>query len=203
MNQSKLKNKIGASNSNEEMSAGEITPDKENAPEKEKETPSEQVVLESVEPTLEQRLEELNRSNEQLRDQLLRAVAEFENYKKRRAIDLENLIVLSTESIISDLLPILDDLDRLVSNSSHGELESLIEGARLIRQKLFENLKRRGLEEIDAVGEKFNPELHEALMQLPSAEMEPETVIEVHEKGYKLGGKLLRPCRVIVAAAKE
>ncbi len=142
--------------------------------------------------------------NEKLRDQMLRACAEFENYKKRRAAELERMTATAAETVISDLLPVLDDLDLLLANSSEkGELKSLLEGAQMIRQKLFTALEKQGLEAIEAEGVPFDPEVHEALMQQSTDEAEPDMVIGVQRTGYRLGGILLRPSRVIVSSQPD
>lgn len=159
-----------------------------------------EVILETEESAVEKLMAE----NERLRDQMLRAAAEFENYKKRRASDLTQMSIMASEDFIVDLLPVLDDLELMIKNSKNSkDFDALIQGAELIRQKLSDLLKKRGVEVVEAEGQLFNPDLHEALLQLPSADVEPDTVLEVHQKGYKLGGKLLRPSRVIISTTQE
>ncbi len=149
----------------------------------------------------EEQVRVLVEENEKLRDQLLRARAEFENFRRRRNNELEQLILTATESLITDLLPVIDDLERLIDSAKEAdESGPLVDGARMIHLKLLNLLERRGLERIRAEGEPFDPELHEALMQQPSDEAKPGTVIGEHQPGYLLGGKLLRPSRVVVAA---
>ncbi|MBS1260901.1 MAG: Protein GrpE [Calditrichaeota bacterium] len=147
---------------------------------------------------------ELEQENERLRDQLLRARAEFENFRRRTNREFEEFATLANAGLIEELLPVLDDLKLLVENAEQKEdAAGLLDGARLIQQKFSELLKRRGLEEVAAEGEPFDPDRHEALMELPTEDAKPGTVVSVQQTGYRLGPKLLRPSRVIVAAEPE
>jgi molecular chaperone GrpE len=149
----------------------------------------------------EETIRQLQEENDRLRDQMLRARAEFENYKRRRAGEMDQMTTLAAEGLITDLLPILDDFDLLIGHAGDTSAPTpLLDGAVKIRQKLIEQLEKRGLTTIEAEGQEFDPDMHEALMQQPSMEHEPGTVIAVHQKGYRLGDKLLRPARVVVAA---
>lgn len=164
------------------------------------EAPADEVQLSDAEKTILQ----LNEENERLRDQMLRARAEFENYKRRRNSDLASLNAAANEGLISDLLEVLDDFDLLIEHANKTEGEKpLLEGALKIQEKLNGLLAKRGLEPLNAEGESFDPELHEALMQQPSADHEPGTVMAVHQKGYRLGEKLLRAARVIVSGEAQ
>ncbi len=151
--------------------------------------------------SLTDKIEALQQEKDALRDKMLRAAAEFENYKKRRSAELERITSTASRDLIEDLLPAIDDLDLLLANNNDStELEPFLKGAVMIRQKLLDALKRRGVEIMDPTGEPFNPELHEALMEQPSPDAEPGTVLMIHQKGYTIKGALLRPARVIVAA---
>lgn len=172
----------------------------ESVPRRDADMDSDRVELTS----LEERIEALTEEKKKLQDQLLRTAAEFENYKKRRAAEFNRLAESAAEGLILDLIPILDDLDLLISNSgSSADNSVVIDGARMIRQKLFETLQRRGFERIEAEGQPFDPEIHEALMQQPSEEVESDTVIAVHQQGYRLKDRLLRPSRVIVSTEPD
>jgi molecular chaperone GrpE len=150
------------------------------------------------------KLTELTEENDRLRDQALRTRAEFENFRRRKNREIEEYTALANESLIEDLLPVLDDLGLLLGNAEEKpDTAALIAGARLIQQKFLDTLKKRGLEEVEAEGTPFDPDLHEALLETPDAEAEPGTVLNVHQTGYKLGNKLLRPSRVIIAAAQD
>ncbi len=162
-------------------------------------------VHDSVEITEENnRIEQLIQEKQEIQDQMLRNAAEFENYKKRRIAEQERLSTSLTEGLIRDLLPVIDDLDLMIQNANcSGNETAVLDGAKLIREKLFDLLKRRGLEEINAEGQQFDPEFHEALMQQPSEDVEPDTVLMVQQTGYMLKNKLLRPSRVIVSTQVE
>jgi|GEM_PF-1850907 len=148
-----------------------------------------------------EKVEALTAENDRLRDQMLRARAEFENYKRRRRAETEQLSRLANEGLIEDILPVLDDFELFLKNAEkENTKESLLEGARMIRQKLFSSLEKRGLEKIDAKGKVFDPEWHEALLEIPQPGVEPGTIIEVQQEGYRLGQKLIRPSRVILAS---
>ena len=132
---------------------------------------------------------------------LKRLAAEFENYRKRVARDQEALVARAHERLVKDLLPVLDDLERaLVAASEHQEAQ-LEDGVRLVHRELASVLAREGLAEIDTQGQ-FDPHVHEALLAQPS-EQEEGSVIEVVQKGYRLGDRVLRPARVVVARATE
>ncbi|MFH0883085.1 MAG: nucleotide exchange factor GrpE [bacterium] len=165
------------------------------------ETAAEQIAAEVTLADTDEKIRQLTEENDRLRDQMLRNRAEFENYKKRRSVEFETLSQLANEGLVSDLLPVLDDLDLLLDHTEkNGQASPLYEGAEKIRQKLWVLLERRGVSRIEAEGKPFNPDEHEALMQQPSPDVEPGHVLAVHQHGYRFGNKLLRPSRVIVAS---
>jgi molecular chaperone GrpE len=134
-------------------------------------------------------------------DDLKRLAAEFENYKKRTAREQASLSARAAERLVKELLPIVDDLERaLVAAEAHQEAQ-LEEGVRLVHRQLAAALEREGLAEIEVDG-KFDPHVHEALLSQPS-DADEGSVIEVLQKGYRLGDRVLRPARVVVAAPKE
>jgi molecular chaperone GrpE len=139
--------------------------------------------------------------NEELIDTLQRLQAEFDNYRKRGARDQENLVARAHERLVKELLPVVDDLERALDAAEHHEEAKLEEGVRLVHRALTEALTREGLAEIETNG-KFDPHVHEALLTQPS-EADEGSVIEVLQKGYRLGDRVLRPSRVVVAGAKE
>ena len=130
-------------------------------------------------------------------EHLQRVAADFENYRKRAARDQESLVARAAERLVRELLPVLDDLERALQAAEQHEEAKLEEGVRLVHRQLAETLRKEGLEEIPTDG-KFDPHLHEALLAQP-AEAEAGTVIEVLQKGYRLGDRVLRPARVVVA----
>jgi molecular chaperone GrpE len=140
------------------------------------------------------------KAEEHLND-LKRLAAEFENYKKRTAREQAALSTRATERLVKELLPIVDDLERALEAAEEHEEAKLEEGVRLVHRQLASALEREGLAEIETNG-KFDPHVHEALLSQPS-EADEGSVIEVLQKGYRLGDRVLRPARVVVAAPKE
>ncbi|MDP8206694.1 MAG: nucleotide exchange factor GrpE [Candidatus Electryonea clarkiae] len=141
---------------------------------------------------------------DKLNERMLRQAAEFDNYKKRHATELERIISTASEYLIRDLLPVLDDIDLMLANAESGNnTKSLVEGAKMIRQKLYGVLIQRGLEKIEAEGQPFDPDYHEALLEQPSTDVEPGTVIGVHQNGFTLKGKLIRPSKVIISKTPD
>jgi molecular chaperone GrpE len=146
-------------------------------------------------------LEALRAENEELIDTLQRVKAEFDNYRKRAARDQENLVARAGERIVKELLPVLDDLERVLEAAEQHEEAKLEEGVKLVHRQLEQLLEREGLAPVATDG-KFDPHVHEALLTQPSA-AEEGAVIEVLQKGYRLGDRVLRPARVVVAGPKE
>jgi molecular chaperone GrpE len=134
-------------------------------------------------------------------DRLLRLAADFENYKKRAARERQEYVQLANERLVAELLPILDDLERALSAAEQHEEAQLEDGVRLVHRSLANLLERYGVTSIEAEG-KFDPHVHEALLSQPS-EAEEGSVIDVVQKGYKLGDRVVRPARVVVAAPTE
>jgi molecular chaperone GrpE len=132
-------------------------------------------------------------------DRLLRLAADFENYKKRAARERTEYIALANERLIAELIPILDDLERALAAAEQHEEAQLEEGVELVHRSLAALLARHGVTPIETEG-KFDPHVHEALLSQPS-EAEEGSVIDVVQKGYKLGERVVRPARVVVAAA--
>ncbi len=132
-------------------------------------------------------------------DRFLRQVAEVENLKKRMAREKTEAIRYANESLIRDLLPILDNLERAVDHAKGGNGKPLQEGVEMVLKGLLDVLNKHGVTQISAKGESFDPEKHEAIAQVESEEHEPNTVVEEHHKGYFLLDRLLRPSLVSVA----
>ncbi|HEY4411553.1 MAG TPA: nucleotide exchange factor GrpE [Gaiellaceae bacterium] len=131
-------------------------------------------------------------------DRLLRLAADFENYKKRAARERAEYVALANERLLKELLPILDDLERALNAAEEHEEAQLEEGVRLVHRSLASLLERQGVKEIATVG-KFDPHVHEALLAQPSEDAAPGDVLDVIQKGYTLGDRVVRPARVIVA----
>jgi molecular chaperone GrpE len=131
-------------------------------------------------------------------DRWKRTAADFDNFRKRATREREEYVTLANERLVKELLPILDDLERaLVAATEHQEA-ALEDGVRLVHQSLENLLARQGIREIDATG-MFDPHVHEALLSQPSDAAEG-SVIDVVQKGYTLGDRVVRPARVVVAA---
>ncbi|MEW6442880.1 MAG: nucleotide exchange factor GrpE [bacterium] len=137
---------------------------------------------------------------DQLQDQLLRLRADFENFRKRVTKEKADTIQYGNEALLKDLLPVIDNIERVLSFSLREQnWKSLQEGIELVLADMRKALKQRGLEPIEAKGSLFDPNLHEAVQTVPSAEADPNTVLEEFQKGYLFRGRLLRPAMVVVA----
>jgi molecular chaperone GrpE len=153
------------------------------------------------ERSVEEQLAALEAERDEHLNDLKRVAAEFENYRKRVLRDQESLVARAHERLVKELLPVLDDLERALEAARDSGTRSVEEGVRLVHRELESALAREGLAEIDTNGQ-FDPHVHEALLSQPSSE-EEGSVIEVVQKGYRLGDRVLRPARVVVAAAPE
>jgi molecular chaperone GrpE len=142
-------------------------------------------------------VEALQKERDELVDTLQRVQAEFENFRKRAARDQASLVARAHERLVKELLPVLDDLERAVEAAEAHEEAKLEEGVALVTRSFADVLRREGLVEVETDG-KFDPHVHEALLSQPS-EAEEGTVIEVIQKGYRLGDRVLRPARVVIS----
>ena len=129
---------------------------------------------------------------------LQRLAAEFENYRKRAVRDQERVVAHANERLVRELLPVLDDLNRALEAADRHEEAALVEGVKLVEQSLRNTLTKEGLVEIETDG-LFDPHVHEALLAQPLDGAEPGSVLEVVQRGYRLGDRVVRPARVIVA----
>jgi molecular chaperone GrpE len=152
------------------------------------------------EPLQEEQAEQAEQveQEEPVDDRLLRLAADFDNYKKRAARERDEYVTRANERLLKELLPILDDLERALKSAEQHEEAQLEEGVRLVHRSLASLLERNGVEEIATEG-KFDPHVHEALLAQPAEDREQGDVIDVIQKGYKLGDLVVRPARVIVA----
>jgi molecular chaperone GrpE len=131
-------------------------------------------------------------------ERYLRALAELDNYKKRAARDKAEIIKYGKEDLIKDIVPFLDSLDRALAHTDAGDAQTFKDGIALIQDQLLCCLKKHGVERIESVGSDFDPNFHEALMQMESADHQDNQVVSEMEKGYLLNGRLIRPSRVCV-----
>ena len=148
-------------------------------------------------------LTQLQKKYDELNNQNVRLAAAFDNYRKRQAQERESLINYGTESALTKLIEVLDNFER-AQKSLEGveDISKIKESFDVLQKQTYETLTKMGLEEIKAVGEEFDPNFHEAVMQTPTSEHPEHTVIADLRKGYKLGDKVLRPTMVNVAAAE-
>ena len=147
----------------------------------------------------EKALEEEKAKYAELNDKYLRLFSEFDNFRKRTAKEKLDLTVTASESVIKDILPVLDDFERALQNMEKNGNEADLQGVTLIFNKLKDTLKKKGLEEIEAMGVEFNTDEHEALTMIPAPEEDKKgKVLDVIQKGYKLNGKVIRFARVVV-----
>jgi molecular chaperone GrpE len=146
----------------------------------------------------EQQEEQAEQPEQEVDDRLLRLAADFDNYKKRAARERLEYVTLANERLVKELLPILDDLERALEAAAEHEEAKLEDGVRLVHRSLAQLLEREGLKEIETDG-RFDPHVHEALLAQPSEEHGTGAVLDVIQKGYKLGERVIRPARVIVS----
>lgn len=135
-------------------------------------------------------------------DRLLRTTADFDNFKKRATREKQDAIKYANESLLEKLIPSLDAFDMALAatmNGSAGSIQSLQAGINMVYQQLKGALVEAGLEEVDATGKAFDPNLHEAVSQRETSDVPEGQVIEQMRKGYKLRDRLLRPASVVVA----
>ena len=146
-------------------------------------------------------LEALQKERDELLDTLQRVQAEFDNYRKRAARDQQSLVTRAHERLVKELLPVLDDLERALEAAEAHEEAKLEEGVELVTRSFADVLRKEGLEEIQTDG-KFDPHVHEALLSQPS-EAEEGSVLEVLQKGYRLGDRVIRPARVVISRGSD
>ena len=146
---------------------------------------------------LEERLALLERERDEYLADLKRVAAEFDNFRKRVARDQEAQAARAHEKLVKELLPVLDDLERALVAAEEHEEAKLEEGVRLVHRELRSALAKEGLVEIETDGA-FDPHVHEALLTQPSEEADG-AILEVIQKGYRLGDRVLRPARVVIS----
>lgn len=155
--------------------------------------------FETLSPDTIDALAALETQVEELKDQLLRQRAEFENYRKRTSREVERFRKTATETVIHDILPVLDNLELAVSHAEDSDAP-IANGVSMVVKQLIEVLERSGLECIEALGQPFDPNVHEAVSQIESDDVPKDIVAQEIQRGYKLGGQILRPTKVVVSA---
>ncbi|WP_078545542.1 nucleotide exchange factor GrpE [Litchfieldia alkalitelluris] len=166
-----------------------------------------QVDMEQQEATMEK--DDLTIANEKIADleakladsenRLFRLQADFENYKRRIRLDQEAASKYRAQSLVTDLLPALDNFERAMKVEAKDEgTKSLLQGMDMVYRSLVDALSKEGVETIESVGSQFDPHLHQAVMQVEEADAEPNVVLEEFQKGYKLKDRVIRPTMVKV-----
>ena len=151
---------------------------------------------------LEERLEAAEKKAQEEHDRLLRVMADFENYKKRMEREMNDYRKFANESLVREILPIIDSLEKALEVSNHQDersLGSLREGVAMTLKGLLNGLEKFGVIPIESVEEPFDPNFHQAVMQEESAEHSGNTVVQELQKGYMIGDRLLRPAMVVVS----
>jgi molecular chaperone GrpE len=150
------------------------------------------------------KIKTLEEDRDRLSDLLKRKVAEFENYKRRTEQEISNIYKYAAEGFIKKIIAVYDDLARSLEHASEkSDINSLIEGLKMVFDKFTKTLEEEGVKRIEAKGKEFDYELHEALMQQPSNEVEPNTVLQEVEPGYTYKDKVLKHTKVIVSQAAD
>jgi molecular chaperone GrpE len=150
---------------------------------------------------IELQLEKAQQTIKDYWDQIMRLRAEIDNNRKRAERDIENAHKYATRGLLENLLPVVDSMEmgQAAANAENATLESIREGSALTMNMFVQVLEKHGLEQIDPLGEKFDPEKHQAISMTESAEAESNTVVEVMQKGFQLNDRLVRPAMVVVA----
>ena len=174
-----------------------INPEKENSEIKES--------AEAAAQPNDKRIEELENEVADLKDKLLRRAAEFENYKRRTENDQLNLLKYAAESFIIRLLPVIDDFERSLQHiDSSRDVDSIMTGLKLIYDKLMKVLDEQGVNKIESLGQPFDVNFHEALMQRKADDnVAPHTVLDELEKGYMYKDRVIRHAKVVVSEDQE
>ena len=139
----------------------------------------------------------------ELHDKYLRLHAEFENYRRRTAREALEQAVVSEQKVLAAFLGVVDDFDRAIEGGEGQDAAAFFSGMKMIHGQFVRLLEGFGLEAVGAVGEKFDPALHEALMKQPSDEIGEDCIVAVFQKGYAAKGKVLRHAKVVVSAGKS
>lgn len=149
-------------------------------------------------------VKDMETSAQSYKDQLLRKAAELENYRRRSEAEAANLIQYASERLLLSLLPVLDDFTRsLKAGAESRDYEAFYRGVELIQGKFTRTLEKHGLMPFESLGKPFDVAYHDALLQIPRADVPPHTVLEEVERGYMLHDRVLRHAKVIVSAEPE
>lgn len=156
--------------------------------------------------SLESKLDSVTKECQENYDRLLRVSAEFENYKKRSARELADVHKYANQSLVRDLLPVIDNLELAIKSaaeSTNAVDGCLLDGVELTRKEILKVFEKNSIEQIEAMGKPFDPNFHEAVMREESDEYPENTVVNELQKGYMMHDRLIRPAMVVVAMAKS
>ncbi|MEW9675816.1 nucleotide exchange factor GrpE [Lentibacillus sp. L22] len=153
---------------------------------------------ESVMESLKEEIASLKQEKEDMYQRVLRSQAEFENFKKRTQKEREKDRKYKAQDLVSELLPALDNFERALNEEVTEANKSFVEGIEMVYNQLKDALKSQGVEEIEAVGKPFDPNVHHAVMQIEDPELEAGSVVEELQKGYMLKDRVIRPAMVKV-----
>jgi molecular chaperone GrpE len=183
------------------MGDNDTSETQQSAPEPELDQEQAEVVDQQTEPVDPEVMEaELAK----VKDQLLRTIAESENIRRRASRDVENAHKFAVEKLLNDLFPVLDSLEKAVETATQPTgAEAIAEGVELSLKMFVSTLEKSGVAQIDPLGEPFDPQHHEAMAMVPNPDAEPNSVMEVMQKGYLLNERLVRAAKVIVVKAAD
>jgi molecular chaperone GrpE len=178
----------------------EENPLSENIEETYEESQAAQELVESDFQVLQEQIQSLSSERDQLQNQLMRTMADFQNFRKRSDAENAHRALFANERFVTNLLPVLDNFERTIRHAESGAgREALLEGIRAVERQLRQVLGGQGVRRIESAGQPFDPEIHEAIGFEATEEQEPNTVMTEIEPGYKMGDKVVRPARVKVA----
>jgi molecular chaperone GrpE len=152
---------------------------------------------------LELLVEQLNKEKKDTHERLLRTAADFDNFRKRSRREMQEAEERGRTTLLKELLPAVDNLERAVAHQGAGGAEAVIEGVKLVLKQVYSALERFSVRAFDSIGKPFDPSLHEAVQQVETSDHPVGTVVTEFQRGYTIGERLLRPAMVVVARAKS
>ncbi|MFQ3597924.1 MAG: nucleotide exchange factor GrpE [Chloroherpetonaceae bacterium] len=157
---------------------------------------------------LKEKLAQVEQERDTFKDQLYRKAADYENFRRQKEREAAAFLKFAEEGIIKKLLPTLDDLERVIKSADkflagNPDAKIYVDGVKLVQQKLLKTLEERGVTRIESLGKKFDIAYHEALTQMPTSDVEPDTIVDEFEAGYVLHDKVIRHAKVVVAKEIE
>jgi molecular chaperone GrpE len=151
------------------------------------------------ETNFESEIQKLQAEVEEKENKYLRLHADFENYKRRALLDQQSMMMYRAQSIVTDILPVLDNFERALQvESTDEQTKSVLQGLEMVYRQLVEAVKKEGVEEIPALGQQFDPNVHQAVMQESDSSKESNEILQEFQKGYKLKDRVIRPSMVKV-----